>query len=265
MPLIDTHAHLDEQSFEVEFADILARARAADVVGIVSIGTTADSCRRVIQLAEQHDCIRAAVGIHPNYAAQAAFDDWRVICELARHPQVVALGETGLDRYWDHTPIDVQVDYFERHLALSRETGKPFIVHCRDAEAETLEVLERAAQAGPLNGIMHSFCGSPDTAQRCLDLGMLLSFSGMLTYKKNEELRKLAATVPRDRLLVETDCPYLAPTPHRGKRNEPAFVRDTARVLAETCGLTLPELSELTTANARRVLQWPASGGVNSP
>lgn len=265
MPLIDTHAHLDEQSFEVEFADILARARAADVVGIVSIGTTADSCRRVIQLAEQHDCIRAAVGIHPNYAAQAAFDDWQVICELARHPQVVALGETGLDRYWDHTPIDVQVDYFERHLALSRETGKPFIVHCRDAEAETLEVLERAARTGPLNGIMHSFCGSPDTAQRCLDLGMLLSFSGMLTYKKNEELRKLAATVPRDRLLVETDCPYLAPTPHRGKRNEPAFVRDTARVLAETCGLTLPELSELTTANARRVLQWPASGGVNSP
>jgi TatD DNase family protein len=214
----------------------------------------------VIQLAEQHDCIRAAVGIHPNYAAQAAFDDWRVICELAQHPRVVALGETGLDRYWDHTPIDVQVDYFERHLALSRETGKPFIVHCRDAEAETLEVLERAAQAGPLNGIMHSFCGSPDTAKRCLDLGMLLSFSGMLTYKKNEELRKLAATVPRDRLLVETDCPYLAPTPHRGKRNEPAFVRDTARVLAEACGLTLPELSELTTANARRVFQWPVDG-----
>ena len=256
MPLVDTHAHLDEQSFEVDFTDILTRAQAADLVGIVCIGTTADSCRRVIQLTDQSPIIRAAVGVHPNYASQAAAADWSVICDLAEHPRVVAVGETGLDRYWDHTPIDVQVDYFQRHIALSRKVGKPFIVHCRDAEGETLEVLEHASTSGPLNGIMHSFCGSPETASRCLALGMMLSFSGMLTYKKNEALRQLAATVPHERLLVETDCPYLAPTPHRGKRNEPAYVRETARVLAEACGLTLPELSEITTANAKRVFNW---------
>ena len=259
MPLIDTHAHLDEQSFEVELDDIVARAKAADVVGIVTIGITADSCRRAIQLTEKYSCVRAAVGIHPNYAVAATFADWQVVCDLARHPNVVAVGETGLDRYWDHTPIDLQVEYFERHLTLSRETGKPFIVHCREAESETLAVLERAAQVAPLNGIMHSFCGSSETAQRCLDLGMMLSFSGMVTYKKNDELRRLAASVPRDRLLIETDCPYLAPTPHRGKRNEPAFVRDTARVLAEACGFTLTELGDITTANAKRILSWPDS------
>ena len=242
MFLIDTHAHLDEQSFEAEIDDVIQRAQAAAVKGIVTIGTTLDSCRRAIALAEKYPAVRAAVGIHPNYCTQAAFEDWATICELATHPRVVALGETGLDRYWDHTPMEVQVDYFERHLALSRQIGKPFNVHCREAEAETLEVLERDAKLGPLNGIMHSFCGSPETAARCVELGMLLSFSGMLTYKKNEALRQLAATVPHDRLLVETDSPYLAPTPHRGKRNEPAFVRNTAQVLAEACGLTLPEL-----------------------
>jgi TatD DNase family protein len=258
MFLIDTHAHLDEQSFEADFDEVLQRAQAAAVRGIVTIGTTVDSCRRAIALAEKNPAVRASVGIHPNYCSQAAFEDWGIVCELARHPKVVGLGETGLDRYWDHAPIDVQVDYFERHLALSRETGKPFIVHCREAEAETLAVLERDAKHGPLNGIMHSFCGSPETAARCVELGMLLSFSGMLTYKKNEALRQLAASVPRDRLLVETDCPYLAPTPHRGKRNEPSFVRNTAQVLAEACGLTLPEMAELTTANAKRVFAWGA-------
>jgi TatD DNase family protein len=256
MFLIDTHAHLDEQSIEAEIDDVIQRAQAAAVKGIVTIGTTVDSCRRAIALAEKYPSVRAAVGIHPNYVSQAAFEDWGLVCAMAKHPRVVALGETGLDQYWDHSPIELQVEYFERHLELSRETGKPFIVHCREAEPATLMVLERAALSGPLNGIMHSFCGSPETAARCIELGMLLSFSGMLTYKKNEALRQLAATVPRDRLLVETDCPYLAPTPHRGKRNEPAFVRNTAQVLAEACGLTLPEMAELTTANAKRVFRW---------
>lgn len=256
MFLIDTHAHLDEQSFETEIDDLIQRAQAAAVKGIVTIGITLDSCRHAIALAEKSPAVRAAVGIHPNYCTQAGFEDWATICELAMHPRVVALGETGLDRFWNHTPMDVQVDYFERHLTLSRKIGKPFIIHCREAEAETLEVLERDAQLGPLNGIMHSFCGSPETAARCVELGLMLSFSGMITYKKNEALRRLAATVPRDRLLVETDCPYLAPTPHRGKRNEPAFVRNTAQVLAEACGLTLPEMAEITTENAKRVFRW---------
>ncbi len=249
--LIDTHAHLDEQSFEAEIDEVIERARAAGVRGIITIGITADSCRRAIALAEKYPAVWAAVGIHPNYAALASVDDWRVVCELAQHPRVVAVGETGLDRYWDHTPMEVQVDFFERHVALSRETNKPFIVHCREAEAETLAVLDREALHGPLRGVMHSFCGSPETAQRCLDHGLWLSFSGMLTYKKNEELRALAASVPAHRILVETDCPYLAPVPHRGKKNEPAFVARTAATLGEARGLTLPEIAELTTANAR--------------
>lgn len=257
MFLIDTHAHLDEQSFDQDIADIIERAHAASVRGIVSIGTTIDSSRRVIELTHRYPDVRAAVGIHPNYCAQAAHEDWGAICELARHPHVVAVGETGLDRYWDHTPIAIQIDYFERHLKLSRDLGKPFIVHCREAETETLEVLQQASQTGPLQGIMHSFCGSPSTAQRCLELGLYLSFSGMLTYKKNESLRALAGTMPHDRILIETDCPYLAPTPHRGKRNEPAFVKNTAQVLAEVCGLTLPELAAVTTANAQRLFVWP--------
>ena len=256
MFLIDTHAHLDEQSFEADFDDVIQRAQAASVKGMVTIGITVDSCRRAIALAEKYPAVRAAVGIHPNYVSQAAFEDWGLVCEMAQHSRVVALGETGLDRYWDHSPIELQVDYFERHLVLSRETGKPFIVHCREAEAETLAVLERAAQTGPLNGIMHSFCGTPETAMRCVELGMLLSFSGMITYKKNEALRQVAASVPRDRILVETDCPYLSPTPHRGKRNEPAYVKLTAQTLAEACGLTLPELAEITTANAKRAFRW---------
>lgn len=249
--LIDTHAHLDEQSFEAEIDEIVDRASAAGVRRIITIGITADSCRRAISLAEKYSSVWAAVGIHPNYAVQATVDDWRVVCELSRHPRVVAVGETGLDRFWDHTPLDLQVDYFERHIALSREIHKPFIVHCREAEAETLMVLDRAATTGPLRGVMHSFCGSPETARRCLDHGLWLSFSGMLTYKKNEALRELAATIPADRILIETDCPYLAPTPHRGKRNEPAFVARTAAMLGEARGLTLPEIAELTTANAR--------------
>ena len=256
MFLIDTHAHLDEQSFEADFDEVIQRAHAASVKGMVTIGITLDSCRRAMALAEKYPAVRAAVGIHPNYVSQAAFEDWGLICEMAKHPRVVAVGETGLDRYWDHAPLELQVEYFERHIALSREIGKPFIVHCREAEPETLEVLNRAAQEGPLNGIMHSFCGSPETAARCVELGMMLSFSGMITYKKNEALRQLAASVPRDRLMVETDCPYLAPTPHRGKRNEPAFVQQTAKVLAEACNLTLPEMAELTSENAKRIFHW---------
>ena len=255
MELIDTHAHLDEQAFEQELDAVVDRAREAGIVGIVTIGITVESSRSAIALAERFPMVWAAIGIHPNYAAQAAAHDWEQIEELAAHPRVVGIGETGLDRYWDHTPIEVQVDYFRRHLALSRALGKPFIIHCREAEPEVMAILEEEMALGPLPGIMHSFCGSAEAARRCLDWGMHLSFSGMLTYKKNEELRALAATVPVDRLLVETDCPYLAPLPNRGKRNEPSFVKHTARVLAEACGLPLEEMAARTTANAMRLFR----------
>ena len=258
--LIDTHAHLDEQAFEQDLDEVLDRAQQVGVTTIFTIGITAETSRRAVALAEKYPQVYAVVGVQPNYVSQARPGDWETIVELANHPRVVGIGETGLDRYWDHTPIEVQVDYFRRHLALSRSLGKPFIIHCREAEPEVMSILGEEMARGPLPGIMHSFCGSAEAARLCLDWGMHLSFSGMLTYKKNEELRTLAATVPRDRLLVETDCPYLAPLPNRGKRNEPSFVKHTARVLAEAQGVSLEEIGAITTSNVRQLLGLGVSG-----
>ena len=211
-----------------------------------------------MEIAAEFPEVSAAVGIQPNYAAEAKADDWVIVEQLAQEAEVVAIGETGLDRYWDFAPIDLQVDYFRRHLELSQRLGKPFVVHCRDAESDVVAELRRAAADGPLNGIMHSFCGNAETAQSCLQLGLHLSFAGMLTYKKNDGLRTLAATVPFDRLLVETDSPYLTPVPLRGKmkRNEPANVRHTAQCLAETRGVPFEEIAAVTTANAARIFGW---------
>lgn len=254
--LIDTHAHLDEDAFTGDLVGALDRAREDGVEYVLTIGTTAASSRRAIEIAETHPGVYAAVGIHPNYASTATDEDWQTIESLVSHPKVKGVGETGLDRYWDHTPIDLQVEYFRRHLNLSRLCGKPFIVHCRDAEPDVLAELERDFAAGPLSGVMHSFCGSGDTAERCLAMGLYLSFAGMLTYKRNEELRLTAAKVPADRILVETDSPYLAPAAHRGKRNEPAWVKYTAQRLAEVRSVSLNEIAELTTANALRLFRF---------
>jgi TatD DNase family protein len=250
MLLIDTHAHLDEQAFEQDLNDVLARAQEAGVRRILTIGITAETSRRAVELAESHEMLRAVVGVQPNYVSQAQPDDWESIEELALHPRVVGIGETGLDRYWDYSPLELQQEWFDRHLELSRRIDKPFVVHCREAEADVVAQLRRAAQDGPLRGVMHSFCGSREIAEACLELGLYISFAGMLTYKKNADLRATAAVVPLDRLLVETDAPYLAPVPHRGKRNEPAHVVHTAACLAEQHGLTLEELAARTTQNA---------------
>jgi TatD DNase family protein len=257
MPLIDTHAHLDEQAFEPDVSETLDRARAAGVQAVLTISVTADTSRRAVGLAERFPDVYAVVGIQPNYVSQMQPGDWECIEELSRHPRVVGIGETGLDRYWDHAPIETQQEWFDRHLQLSRDLGKPFVVHCREAEADVVSQLHRAAQAGPLNGVMHSFCGNPETLQACLDLGLHISFAGMVTYKRNDDLRRTAALVPADRLLVETDSPYLSPVPHRGKRNEPAHVSLTAQCLAEVRGVSLDELAEQTTLNARRLFRLP--------
>lgn len=253
MQLVDTHAHLDEDAFTGDRADVIAAAAAAGVTRIITIGTTLASSRTSLEIAGQFPAVSAAVGIHPNYAAAAQPDDWQQVEQLAQQPRAVAIGETGLDRYWDHTPIEIQQDYFDRHLDLSRRTGKPFVVHCREAEADVVAQLRRAAEHGPLNGVMHSFAGSGETAAICLELGLYLSFAGMVTYKKSEDLRQIAARVPSDRIMVETDSPYLAPVPNRGKRNEPAWVRHTAEVVAQVRGVSLDELAEQTTANAQRL------------
>lgn len=249
--LIDTHAHLDESAFDTDRAEVVERCAPAGVTAVVTIGTTAASSRAAVDLAAEFDCLHAAVGIQPNYAAEAQPGDWEAIVELSERPGVVAIGETGLDRYWDHAPFDLQVEYFRKHLELARQRDLAFVVHCREAEADVVAELRRAAEAGPLRGVMHSFCGDAGTAKECLDMGLFLSFSGMVTYKKNDELRDVAASVPLERLLVETDAPYLSPVPKRGKRNEPANVLHTAECLAESRGIPLEELAAATTQNAR--------------
>jgi TatD DNase family protein len=249
-PLIDTHAHLDEEAFDADRAETIARAEAAGVVGMVTIGTTADSSRRAVEIAGQFAAVYAAVGIQPNYAAQAKAGDWDAIERLAGEPRVVAIGETGLDRYWDYAPFGVQVDYFQRHIALAQRLKKPFVVHCREAETDTVAQLRAAASRAALSGVMHSFTGTIETARACLDLGLYISFAGMLTYKKSQSLRDVAREVPLERILVETDSPYLAPQPMRGKRNEPSFVRVTANALAELRGISPEEFARQSTANA---------------
>lgn len=253
--LVDTHAHLDEEAFDADRDDVVARAAAAGIARIVSIGTTADTSRRAVEIASQFPNVFAAVGIQPNYVAQAKAGDWEQIEVLSSAPKVVAIGETGLDRYWDYAPFDIQIDYFQRHIALSRRLALPFVVHCREAEVETVVELRAAAARGPLQGVMHSFTGSLETARACLDLGLYISFAGMVTYKKSQALRDLVKELPRDRILVETDSPYLAPQPVRGKRNEPSFVRMTANVLAELIGIEPEEFARQTTANACRLFK----------
>lgn len=252
-PIIDTHCHLDEESFTNNIDDVVSAAQEAGVRIIVTIGTDVASSRRAIALAERFpDVVYATVGIHPNYTAEAKPGDWAVIEELAQHPRVVAVGETGLDRFWDNAPIELQRDYFTRHMELSLRTDKPFVIHCREADGEVREMLRDAAAKHPLNAVMHSFCQSQESAEECLQLGLHLSFTGMLTFRRNDELRATAGSLPRDRIFVETDAPYLAPMPNRGKRNEPAFVRFTLNCLAEAQGLEPDEMAQITTDNACR-------------
>ncbi len=257
MRWIDTHLHLDDEQFSGQREEVIARAVAAGVERLLVVGTSVASSRSVLELAQQHSSLFAAVGIHPNYCHEAGQGDWQAIEQLARQPRVVALGETGLDCYWDYAPLATQQDYFDRHLRLSQSSGLPFIVHLRESEGEVMEMLREARRRGPLLGVMHSFTASADAARECLELGLYVSFAGMLTFKKSEALREIAAEVPSDRLLLETDAPYLSPAPHRGKRpNEPAWLVHTARCLADVRGVSLEELSQLTTANAERLFRF---------
>jgi len=238
--------------------DVIARAVENGLEAMITVGTTAASSRLCVELAERYPAVFAAVGIQPNYVAEAQPGDWDTIEELARHPKVVAIGETGLDRYWDFTPLGLQREFFLRHIELARRCDLPFIVHCREAEADVVAVLREAAAVSPLRGVMHSFSGDAATAKVCLALGLHLSFSGMLTYKKNEPLRDLARQTPANRLLIETDAPYLAPSPNRGKRNEPSYLRYTAARLGEVRGVSADQAATLTADNARSLFGLPA-------
>lgn len=252
MTLIDTHAHLDDPRFTDDLPAVLERASAAGVTRVLTIGIDLATSRAALALARRFpERLSAVVGIQPNHVAEAAVGDWNDIVAMCNDPQVVAIGETGLDRYWDRAPFDLQEDYFVRHLELCRQVRKPVVIHCREAEADVVRVLRtQFEQHGPIAGVMHSFTGDAATAEACLAMGLHISFAGMLTYKTAEELRQVAKTVPVDRLLVETDSPYLAPVPMRGKRNEPAFVAHTAACLAGLKGVTAAELADATTRNA---------------
>ena len=264
-PLIDTHAHLDDPRLRGRLPEVLARARAAGVVQAVAVATTAADSADVVALAAAHPGVFATVGYQPNNVAEAVEGDWERIAALVDSPRVVALGETGLDRYWDRAPFDLQQQWFQRHLDLARERDLPVVIHCRECEADI--VAQLAAMGGPVRGVLHSFTGDRRQAEAFLELGLHLSFAGMLTFanKSLDALREAAAHVPADRLLVETDSPYLAPVPRRGKANEPAYVAWTARKLAEIRGVTEAELAQTVTANARALFRLPPTDLLDGP
>jgi len=257
MPLFDTHAHLHFPEFGSDLQAVLERARAAGVAGMVTIGTDRETNPAAVAVAERWPDVHATVGIHPHDAAEATEADFEAMESLARSSaRVVALGEMGLDFFRGLSPPDVQERVFRRQIGLARRLGKPVVVHCRDAHAETLAILaeERVEDVG---GVMHCFSADVEVAKRCLDLGLMISLAGPVTYKNARSLPDVARFVPEDRLVLETDCPFLPPHPHRGQRNEPAHVAITAARVAELRGTTLDALGEATTRNAARLFSLP--------
>lgn len=257
LSLFDTHAHLNVDAFSENIDEVVQRAKENGVTGIMVIGIDVATSRKACDLAALHPgYLFAAVGIQPNSVAESSPNDFSIISELAGYPGVRAIGETGLDCYWDDTPIEMQHDFFDRHLQLCRDTALPMIIHMRESGKLIVEQL-RHQHTIPA-GVMHSFTGDFELAVQCLEMGLYISFAGMVTFKKSEELRSVARAIPEDRLLVETDSPYLSPEPLRGKRpNEPARVEHTLRCIAETRGVTAEYLADVTTENAKRLFQLP--------
>jgi TatD DNase family protein len=252
MELIDTHAHLDDERFHSDLPAVLERAATAGVRHVITIATTAADSTACVGLAGKYPALFATVGIQPNNVARAGPGDWDEVVGLITAERVAAVGETGLDRHWHDTPFPAQEEYFRRHLELARQHALPVVIHCREAEADVVRMLRQDYDRhGPVRGVMHSFTGDHATAEACLAMGLYISFAGMLTYKNAEPLRQVAACLPPDRLLVETDSPYLAPVPMRGKRNEPAFIVHTAICLATLHAMTGVAMAEQTTRNAR--------------
>ena len=262
MIYFDTHCHLGDKAFAGDRNEVLDRARLAGVVGLLCVGYNVASSRAALSLAAVHSHIWAVVGVHPHDAARPGRDYIGHLREMARHPKVVAIGETGLDFYRDLSPRLAQKEAFLRHIELAQELGLPLVVHDRDAHDETLGILSRcydtpdeptAAGKERPTGVMHCFAGDTAMAKACLDLGFYLSFAGPLTFPKAERARAVAARAPLERLLIETDSPYLAPQAYRGRRNEPAYVSAVAEAMASARGATLEEVATRTTDNARQL------------
>lgn len=255
--LIDSHAHIDGPEFDQDREEVIRRARDAGVSAILNVGTgdpRSGALERAVELGDKFENVYAAVGIHPHDAR--LYDDRaeQKIQELIKQsPRVIAWGEIGLDFHYDNSPREVQMEVFRRQLRLARDANLPVIIHTREAEDETIDILKSELGDANLPGIMHCFSGSLALSLKSIELGFVISFSGIVTFKKADDLRAVANQVPLDRLLIETDCPFLSPVPFRGKRNEPAYVVEVARCLAQLRGLELQEIARITTENFTRL------------
>jgi TatD DNase family protein len=250
--LFDTHTHLNDKAFEEDREMVVQRAEKEGVSLLVNVGFNRETIPQTLKLAENYDFIYAAVGWHPHDAADMKEEDLNWIEELSAHPKVVAIGEMGLDYYWDNAPRDVQKDVFRQQIALAKRVKKPIIIHDRDAHRDVVDIL-REEGAEEVGGIMHCFGGSYDIAKECLDLNFYISFGGPLTFKNAKKPKEVAKQIPLDRLLIETDSPYLTPHPYRGKRNESSYVRYVAESLAEIKGLSYEEICRITMENGKRL------------
>ena len=247
--LVDSHCHLDFPDFADELDDVVNRATSAGLGRMVTICTRVRRFAQVLAIAQRYDSVYCSVGTHPHNADEELDVTADQLEELARHPKVVAIGEAGLDYYYDNAPREAQAQGLRVHIQASRRSGLPLVIHSRDADQDMMAILTEEMGKGAFPAVLHCFSSGAALARRGIELGLYVSFSGILTFKRSEELREIARTLPLDRLLVETDAPYLAPTPHRGKRNEPAYVAHTARVLAEVRGVSEQALAEQTTQN----------------
>ena len=254
---VDSHAHLEMEQFDADREQVIARAREAGIETIVAIGsgTGPGSLDCAIQLADRYEFLHATIGIHPHEAKLAGDADFVQLEQLAKHPKVIAWGEVGLDYYYDHSPREIQKQVFMKQMELARAAKLPIVIHCRPSEGsdnaweDCLDLIRQHWASSGLGGILHCFTGVGAQAKRALDMGFMISFAGNVTFPKAQQIRNAALEVPLDRMLIETDSPFLAPVPNRGKRNEPAFVKETARKLGELLGLSMEEIGERTSRN----------------
>ncbi|MEP9377683.1 TatD family hydrolase [Aquabacter sp. CN5-332] len=247
--LVDSHCHLDFPDFSSELDAVVDRARQAGVSHLVTISTRVRRFDEIKAIAERFDNVFCSVGTHPHQAAEEPDVTAADLVALSAHPKVVAIGEVGLDYHYDNSPRDAQEHGFRTHIAASRQTGLPLIIHAREADDDVAAILEEECAKGAFPFVLHCFTGGADLANRAVALGGYVSFSGVITFKNSASLREIAASLPKDRILVETDAPFLAPVPHRGKRNEPSFVRETAKVLAGARGVSLDDIAAQTSDN----------------
>ena len=251
--LVDSHCHLDFPDFKEELDDVIRRAKLAGVGHMVTICTHIRKFDQIKAIAERYDTIFCSVGTHPHNADQELDFSAKDIAKLAEHPKCVAIGEVGLDYFYDNAPREAQAQGLRTHIKAAQMTGLPLVIHSRDADEDMIAILSEGMEEGPYKAILHCFSSGRELAMRAVDMGMYVSLSGILTFKRSQDIRDIVADVPLDRLLVETDAPYLAPMPYRGKRNEPAYVAHTAEVLADVKGVSKDEIAQITTDNFFRL------------